>query len=533
MRSSAAIANVLWSGSNVPNYLRFRRALREPGAAQYRKLRGLIERNANSAFGKAHGFDTVRSYEEFTRRVPLSDYSTIEPWVVRIKKGEANVLSSERVTHLVPTSGSSGARKLIPFTKGLQREFNAAIAAWLTDLTRQFPSLLGGPAYWSITPALALQTVERAAIPIGFEADTSYLGGVRETLANAIMAVPSQTGRAKSLDAFRRRTLLYLLLCRELRLISVWHPSFLTLLLDALASHWEELVTEVEVGTDSTPSWPQRARELRAAGAHEPEALWPALRVVSCWGDGAAAFALQQLPRRFPHVFLQPKGLIATEAFVTLPFAGQYPVAVCSHFFEFMDDSGQVRTIEALQEGGEYEIVVSTAGGLWRYRLGDRVCVNGRLGKTPSLKFLGRGDSVSDRFGEKLSEQVVAEVLREVFNKDVPRFSLLAPDEDAEGCGYTLYVEGNVKAHWAEAIENGLNRNPHYAYCRGLQQLACLRIFLIHRGGYETFAKRQLEAGARLGEIKPVVLSRASGWSRIFCGAYLKREEKQPLVNER
>src|ERR1043166_198397 len=147
MKFKATIANTLWSLSNLPSYVRFCRSLRSPGFVQQKKLRTLVERNVNTAFGKAHHFDQIRSYEEFVRRVPLSDYSALKPWITRVRQGESNVLTQERITHLVPTSGSTSARKLIPFAAGLQQEFNMSIGPWLVDLARRFPSLIGGPAY--------------------------------------------------------------------------------------------------------------------------------------------------------------------------------------------------------------------------------------------------------------------------------------------------------------------------------------------------------------------------------------------------
>src|SRR6266404_2634977 len=138
----ATFANTLWSASNLPAYWRFRRALGEPQLVQRKALRNLLQQNANSVFGKAYGFDKIDSYEEFTRRVPLSDYTMLEPWVDRIRQGEQSILTAEPVTHLVPTSGSTGARKLIPFTRGLQRQFNAAIGPWLVDLIGQSPGLI-------------------------------------------------------------------------------------------------------------------------------------------------------------------------------------------------------------------------------------------------------------------------------------------------------------------------------------------------------------------------------------------------------
>jgi len=520
MQPTATIANALWTASNLPAWRRFRRALAEPRAVQRRKLQGLIERNADTAFGKMHRFSSIRTYEEFARCVPVSDYAGFEPWIERIRQGEKNLLTHDAVTHLVPTSGSTGGRKLIPFTAGLQREFNAAIGPWLVDLVRQSPGLLGGPSYWSITPVMENATPQNSVVPIGFETDTAYLGGGRRKLAEAVMAVPSSAAHSKSLDEFRYQTLLHLLACRELRLISVWHPSFLALLMDVLPELWKRLLKDIECGSPSIAARPHRAEELAAADSLKPETLWPELRVISCWGDGAASLASRELQGRFPRTRFQHKGLIATEAFVTLPFREHHPLAVCSHFFEFIDPDGQVLTVESVREDTEYEVVVTTAGGLWRYRLGDRVTVNGWVKRTPSLKFFGRGASVSDKFGEKLSEEFVAESLIEVFGDDTPRFALLAPDENASGCRYTLYIEGEARPHWAAKLDRTLCQNPHYAYCRRLGQLVPARLFLVAGRGFETFAQHEAAPGARLGDLKPVALSRKSGWSRIFSGEY-------------
>jgi hypothetical protein len=535
MNLSATIANSLWGLTNVPSYLRFRRAVQQPEAVQRERLRTYLEREASTAFGRAHSFSAIRSYEEFARRVPLRDYEEHLPWIERIREGELNVLTREAVTHLVPTSGSTSARKLIPFTRGLQREFDAGIAPWLCDLYRQMPGLLGGPAYWSITPALQEPGTEVSGVSIGFEADTAYLCGAKKRLADAVMAVPAAVQRAQSLGAFRYATLLALLRCRELRLISVWHPSFLSLLLDALPLSWEQLLDDVGRGScrcfEMFPQsirhkliaspMPKRALELSRLDPLRPEALWPKLHLISCWGDGGAALALDELRRRCPLTHFQSKGLLATEAFVTLPFGAQQPLAINSHFFEFIDDNGRVHLVDGLREGGEYEVAVTTAGGLWRYRLGDRVAVNGSVGRTPSLRFLGRAGNVSDHFGEKLSEAFVTQVLGQLFRERSPRFALLAPDEDAAGCRYTLYVEGVLQPDLVEALDHALRRNPQYAWCRDLGQLLPPRLFVVAGNGFERFVERQAGRGARMGDIKPAALSRSSGWSKVFVGEYL------------
>jgi len=497
----------------VPADLRFRRALREPQAVQERKLRAYLECNARTAFGIAHHFDTIRSHEEFTRRVPLADYEAFEPWVEKIRRGKKNVLTREPATHLVPTSGSTGARKLIPFTAGLQREFNAAIGPWIADLTRQHPGILFGPAYWSITPAVPQAEAETSVVPSGFSDDASYLGGVKSRLVRAAMVAPNELGRVPDMEEFRYATLLCLLRQRDLRLISVWHPSFLGLLLDALPGHWEKLLA----GIHKTQK--RRACELERADPRQPESLWPRLKVISCWGDAHAELALADLRRRFPQTHIQPKGLLATEAFVTIPFQGAHPIALCSHFFEFIDEAGRPWLVHELREGEAYKVAVTTGGGLWRYRLGDLVQVNGKVGETPSLQFTGRSGNVSDRFGEKLSESFVGEVIREATAdaSSPPRFAMLAPEHD-KAQRYVLYLEGTCSPTLAARVDGLLRRNPHYAWCRDLGQLQAVEVFQIRRGGYETFVAHETGRGRRLGEIKASPLSREAGWSERFNG---------------
>ncbi|HEY2952462.1 MAG TPA: GH3 auxin-responsive promoter family protein [Verrucomicrobiae bacterium] len=512
MNWPATIANSLWIGSSLPSLATFRRALRQPATVQRDLLRALLDRNAECAYGRRHGLREIRSYEEFARRVPMVDYADIEPWIERIRLGESGVLTSESVTHLIPTSGSTGARKLIPFTAGLQREFNAAMGPWICDLAQQHPAILGGPAYWSITPATQPADIEPSAVPIGFADDTSYLGGLKSWLVRLAMVVPNESSRVADLEAFRYHTLLSLLRQRDLRLVSVWHPSFLSLLLDALPDYWDKLLAEIR----RTHS--DRARELAHADLRRPESLWPHLQVISCWGDRNAALGLADLHRRFPNTRVQPKGLLATEAFVTIPFGEAHPLALRSHYFEFTNSDGRVRLAHELRAGETYGVVVTTSGGLWRYRLGDQVQVTGFVERTPSLRFLGRAQ-VSDRFGEKLSEVFVSDVLKQLFADlaATPRFVLLAPEQRGAQWHYTLFLESESPMEVIRGeLEKALCANPHYAECRRLGQLQPVGLFRIRAGGFKTFTAHEMKRGCRLGDLKPQYLSSDAGWAERF-----------------
>jgi len=74
-------------------------------------------------------------------------------------------------------------------------------------------------------------------------------GGSVESVALALAADGSVVvGHSQSTygpEAFRWTTLLMLLRARELRLISVWHPSFLALLFEPLPLWWDGLLDDL------------------------------------------------------------------------------------------------------------------------------------------------------------------------------------------------------------------------------------------------------------------------------------------------
>lgn len=529
MSAGAAVANTLWLTTGIGAARRFHRALGDPGATQTMWLQRQLQQHAASAFGQAHDFGALRTVADFVRRVPLSTYDDVAPAVERIRRGEGDVLSVGLVSHLAPTSGSSGARKLIPFSASLQAGFSDAVCAWMHDLARQRPALIAGPAYWSVSPLSDVDTAGEDArqavpdeMPIGFADDADYLGQGAAWLVRQALAAPSSLRHVRDSEAFWALTALALLRRRSLRLISIWHPSFLDLLIEAAARQWPLLLDAIASGEcpwiDALPpgaraGWrvapdPRRSRELRHIGSEGWSAWWPRLQVVSCWGEQGAEAGWRTLVRRLPHVLVQPKGLLATEGVVTIPLGSAHALAVTSHFFEFLDAHGEVRLAHQLERGVQYEVIITNGGGLWRYRLGDVVECTGHLQATPTLRFLGRAGRVSDLRGEKLSEPFVAETLRTIWgDAGPPNYAALRAWSDRSRAGYELLVSDEVVVASASAaaqrLETALCANPHYALARRLGQLDDVRAVRVPRD--TALADIEAHAG-RMGDAKPRVL---------------------------
>lgn len=536
----AALANSIWWLASRRSYAAFTTALQDPDATQEQVLRSFLRKNACTGFGKEHGLSEECTPADFACRVPIRNYDELRPWIDRIRQGETKVLTAEPVRRLVPSSGSTAARKLIPYTASMHSQLNQAIGPWIFDLYRTHPQALLGVAYWSISPVCTDQFkfADESSIPIGFDDDAAYLGKWHKPLIDASAAVPSEFKHITSLEDWRYITSLLLLRRRDLTLISVWHPSFFSLLMKTIRDNWSQLLSEISSGNSGAvkrlPSAvsgairlrpdPRRSEELRSSGPLKVDQLWPTLRILSCWTDGHAAAAAAELAQSLGSVVIQPKGLIATEGFISIPFQGQHPLALRSHYLEFEDTTGRVHRSSELQQGHEYNIVLTTGGGLWRYRLDDLVVVDGMLARTPSIRFVGKSAQLSDLVGEKLSDGFVASVFLKLFDdgRPCPAFAMLAPDVDTEESRYTLYINADVSGEMCAKLDGLLSANPHYAYCRRLGQLCVPRVFRVSGDAYEAYCKRLQAMGRRLGEIKPVGLSRLEGWSSQLNGHYIE-----------
>lgn len=529
----AWMCNTVWMMACAREAGGFDRATRSVAKAQIDVLLAIIRRNRETAFGRTHRFSAIDSPRAFQEQVPLSRYEDYAESIGRIANGERGVLIDEPVELLEPTSGTTCGERLVPYTASLRRQFQRAVAAWIFDLFRNRPQLLYGRAYWSISPAMRSSRRTEGGIPIGFEDDADYLRTAERWMLKRLLVVPAEVARSNSMEAFRYATLRYLLAADDLTLISVWSPTFLTALLGPL-DIWQDRLC-FELGRQ----WQTRRRaaelkEIFASSLETAEKLkriWPRLALVSCWADAGASRYLPELQKLFPHVEIQPKGLLATEGCVSFPLIGHSggALALRSHFFEFqeLDAPHNLRLSHELTIGGCYRVVLTTAGGLYRYELRDEVEVVGFKNECPLLRFLGKSDCVSDLVGEKLAEPHVQTVLDRFFAKNglSPTFAMLVPVVDGPP-RYRLYLESNASDQntsplktLAADLDSGLDENPHYAYARQAGQLAPAEVAWLDCqkvSGWDIYERQCLARGMRAGNIKPMALDVWTGWPAAF-----------------
>lgn len=541
------LANELVRLSGREATFRFCRHLTAPRARQEAMLLALLRANAESRYGQAHRFDRIRTFADYQAAVPVVDYDGLSPWIEEIKQGAQGVLTTEPVLMLEKSGGSTAASKYIPYTATLRREFQRATTVWLADLLTHRPGLRAHASYWSISPGAREPEVTPGGLRVGFEDDTEYFGPIDRWVLGQLMIVPAAIKHLQDMELNRYVTLRHLLNSDRLGLISVWNPSFLTLLLAAFDRHADRLLRDLAAGTLTPPRPlppamqaamerglrpnPALARRLAARLAAGETVLgtdlWPHLQLVSSWTSAVAARFLPELRRRLPGVEIQGKGLLATEGVVSFPLL-DHPgavLAIDSHVLEFLPlgaPDGRPLLVDELESGESYSVLLTTGGGLYRYALHDAVKVVGRLGETPLVEFVGKTGKVSDVVGEKLNELRVGEVLEQILSElDIAcPFAMLAP-EWGDPPYYALFLEcpdladeglAAVAAH----LEARLRQSHHYAYARDLGQLSCLRPVRLAPHAVSRYLAGCETLGQRPGDIKPTYLHASFGWTERF-----------------
>jgi hypothetical protein len=477
--------------------------------AQEQWLLKTLQRNTGCSYAQTYGFDGIDSIERYQERVPLVTYDQLSPWIERIQNGERDLLFHGRAFAFEITGGSTGGAKVIPYTRESLRDFHAAIYPWFEKTVAAY-DLMGATAYWSISPALRLPERTQCGTPIGVS-DAAYLGDEIAKAMAAHMAVPLWVGSLQEIKAWRIATLYGLIRAVDLAWISVWSPTFFLMLLEVLQKYASDLIHVLQYGAqiEGHTVEPdrvalQRLRHYLQSG--DTALLWPQLKLISCWQDAMSEPYAQKLKQHFPMVSFEPKGLISTEGVVTIPnHEGMPLLSAQSGFYEFIDAQGAVRLPDSLEYQQVYEVVMTTSGGLYRYRTHDMVRYEGMQHALPILRFCGRKGAVCDLVGEKLSEAFVQQILKKI-GTEVMLVAVASKKPH-----YRLVGRVQAPDKVLKQVESALLQNPQYAYARRIGQLGALEMLAVDHM-LQRYMEYKRACGSRIGDIKVPILCTDQAW---------------------
>lgn len=403
----------------------FLRALEEGAVVQERLLLRILERNAATEFGQQHGLSKVRTIDDYRSAVPLRTYNDFSPWIERIVAGESNLLTTEEPSHFILSSGTTGRRKTIPISA--RRLGEELIPQWLIRMSTplQLQSGLADRDDAVVNKTLAPPSLTSPA------SDSSKPKVVFPQLPwlapeSPLLGMPGTTAPwfplLSSADSFADRMYYTLRMAVEHDVLAFLASSPLRLLSYArtLQSFSARIIEEVHNGTINQRAGlrapnPQRARALEVMAARSggltPRDVWPRLALLSCWNPESATSFVKELLALFGNPQFLPGPYAASEAVIAVPLdlGNAAPLAIFNAFFEFIPEGEEgARTLlpAELTVGSTYEVVLTQSCGLYRYRLGDLVRVEGFIGSTPKVRFMSRQATFSFDY-EKLTEHQV------------------------------------------------------------------------------------------------------------------------------
>ena len=414
-------------------------------ALQRAVLRRLTGKASNTEWGRAHGYGSGLTYEDFARQTPLNTYEELKGLIDRMRQGERDVLWPGRVKWYAKSSGTTNDKsKFIPVSvDGLHDTHYAGGKDAVVWYLRNNPQsrIFDGKAL-----ILGGSHAPNYNLPGSLVGD---LGAILieniNPLVNMVRVPKKATALLSDFEIKRDRIAREAMRQNVTNLSGVpsWMLSVLNRVMELSGKqHLEEVWPNLEVffhgGVAFTPYRQQYQRLITSPGMHYMET----------YNASEGFFGLQDDP---------------TDAAMSLMI--DYGI-----FYEFipMDefDSPEPTAVPlwGIETGRNYAMVITTSSGLWRYIIGDMVRFTGR----DPYKFVitGRTKSFINAFGEELivdnAEKGLAEACRKT-GAEVLEYTAAPVFMDANGkCRHQWVVEFSREPdsleHFAAVLDESLQQ---------------------------------------------------------------------------
>jgi hypothetical protein len=375
-----------WLNKIVSLYLKTRvsrleNIKRNPHFHQKTILLKHLDVHRKTEIGQAFDFRKIKSPEEFRRRVPIHSYEDIHPSIERMMKGERDVLAKGRVNWYAKSSGTTSARsKFIPVTDDYFYG-NIIKSSWDT---------------------MAVVYNNRPSAEI-FSKKSLVMGGSLE----------SYSGRAGTMIGDVSAIMIE-------RMPTIGRPFYTPDFETALLSDWEEKIDKIisqcvkddVVLFGGVPTWNLVLFEkiLEVTGKNQISEIWPNIRTYLHGGVGFEPYK-DQFDKllgiedfEYYEVYNASEGFFAVQDIkgaddmLLLLDNGIYYEFIPSS--EWNKNQPDTITLEEVEPGKNYAIVITNAGGLWRYTPGDTITFSST--NPYRIKVTGRTKHFINVFGEEV-----------------------------------------------------------------------------------------------------------------------------------
>ena len=397
----------------------------------------LLEHGRDTEYGRNHLFSTFKSYEDFSKHVPVNTYEELKDDIDRMRHGERDVLWPGQVKWFAKSSGTTNDKsKFIPVThEGLQ--------------SIQYK---GGKDV--VTLYLANNPASRI-----FDGRSLVLGGSHSPNYNVADSLVGD------LSAILIENMNPVVNMARVPKKSTALLSDFEIKRDRIA---QETLNKNVTTLSGVPSWMLSVlvRVLEISGKSTLDEVWPNLEVF--W-HGGIAFGpyrpqYEQIIRKPDMHYMETYN--ASEGFFGIQNDPDDPALLMmldyGVFYEFipMDEIDKehpsVVPLSGVEIGRNYAMVITTACGLWRYEIGDTI----RFTSKNPYKFVitGRTKYFINAFGEEL-----------ILDNAEKGLAAACKKTGAEVMEYTaapVYMDGHAKCRHQWLIEFGKAPDDQAGFAR-------------------------------------------------------------------
>ncbi len=363
----------------------------KPIIYQHSVFNHLMEGGKSTLFGKDHGFESIRTYEDFKKQVPIRDYEDLKPYVEKVLRGEPDILWKGKPAYFAKTSGTTSGTKYIPITKeSVPNHINSARNALLSYVheTGNASFLDGGLIFLSGSPELD----EKAGIKTG------RLSGIVNHHVPGYLRTNQK-------------------------------PSYATNCIDDWETKLDKIIDET-IHADMTlisgiPPWAQMYfdRIVERTGKKVKD-VFPNFSMFVYGGvnfEPYRAKIFETIGRKVDAIETYP----ASEGFIAYQDSqraeGLLMLLNSGIFFEFIpteeyfNHNPRRLSIEEVELGKNYAVIINSNAGLWGYSIGDTVKF---VSKNPyRLVVSGRIKHFISAFGEHVIGEEVEKAMKFTMQK--------------------------------------------------------------------------------------------------------------------
>jgi hypothetical protein len=437
-------------------------------------LMEILRDNKDTEYGRRYDFEHITSVEEYQRKVPVSRYDDyVEAIIDMTNNGTKNLICAYPINHYNKSSGTMGNPKKLPMSEKAIEVFNKYATKYIFSIISEnvdnswidgktlclaesldsMPVLPSGATYGAVSQKTIIQY-------------RPYLGFIYTSPDEAVF--PKGDTNTKYLHAR------FGLMSKEISVFGATFYSYGIELLRYIEHNWRLLTDDIANGTidesikmpqevreqlmERIKPMPERADELReifSQGFSEPfmPKVWPKLKYIQGVGTGGFKAYGDMIREKYTGLSVKQLkvGLTASEGVYSVPIGmDREDTALIpdSVFYEFLpldagDDFSKIVTLDNVEIGKDYELIITNLSGFYRYRMRDAIRIVGKYYNVPTIEFLHRIDQTVSIMGEKTTEdalRMAVENTAKQLDIELVDYSMY-PDIDSSPVRYVFFFE--------------------------------------------------------------------------------------------